>query len=57
MTLTQLEIFSLVAQLHGFTSAAQRLGISQSAVSPAIKALEPALGGELFRRQPSPGEL
>ncbi|MBD8148319.1 LysR family transcriptional regulator [Pseudomonas fluorescens] len=50
MTLTQLEIFSLVAKLQGFTSAAHRLGISQSAVSHAIKALEQELGVELFRR-------
>ena len=50
MTLTQLEIFALVAELQGFTSAAHRLGISQSAVSHAIKALEQELGVELFRR-------
>ena len=50
MTLTQLEIFSLVAELRGFTNAAHRLGISQSAVSHAIKALEQELGVELFRR-------
>ncbi|KTB60694.1 LysR family transcriptional regulator [Pseudomonas allii] len=50
MTLTQLEIFSLVAELQGFTHAANRLGISQSAVSHAIKGLEQALGVELFRR-------
>ena len=37
MTLTQLEIFSLVAELRGFTLAAHRLGISQSAVSHAMK--------------------
>ncbi|MCP1463051.1 LysR family transcriptional regulator [Pseudomonas sp. S3E17] len=53
MTLTQLEIFSLVAELQGFTSAAHRLGISQSAVSHAIKALEQELGVELFRRHQS----
>jgi DNA-binding transcriptional LysR family regulator len=53
MTLTQLEIFSLVAELQGFTSAAHRLGISQSAVSHAIKALEKELGVELFRRHQS----
>ncbi|QHF45024.1 LysR family transcriptional regulator [Pseudomonas sp. S35] len=53
MTLTQLEIFSLVAELQGFTSAANRLGISQSAVSHAIKALELELGVELFRRHQS----
>lgn len=57
MTLTQLEIFSLVAELQGFTSAAHRLGISQSAVSHAIKALEQELGVELFRRHQSQVEL
>ena len=53
MTLTQLEIFSLVAELHGFTPAANRLGISQSAVSHALKSLEQELGVELLRRHQS----
>ena len=53
MTLTQLEIFSLVAELRGFTAAANRLGISQSAVSHALKSLEQELGVELFRRHQS----
>ena len=57
MTLTQLEIFSLVAELQGFTSAAHRLGISQSAVSHAIKALEQELGVALFRRHQTLVEL
>lgn len=57
MTLTQLEIFSLVAELQGFTSAANRLGISQSAVSHAIKSLEQELGVELIRRHQSLVEL
>ncbi|MCU1752357.1 LysR family transcriptional regulator [Pseudomonas sp. 6D_7.1_Bac1] len=57
MTLTQLEIFSLVAELHGFTSAANRLGITQSAVSHAIKSLEQELGVELLRRHQSHIEL
>ena len=57
MTLTQLEIFSRVAELHSFTSAAHRLGISQSAVSHAIKALEQELGVELFRRHQAQIEL
>ncbi|MDU9023271.1 LysR substrate-binding domain-containing protein [Pseudomonas corrugata] len=57
MTLTQLEIFSLVAELHGFTAAATRLGISQSAVSHAIKSLEQELGVELLRRHQSVVEL
>ncbi|WP_025109948.1 LysR family transcriptional regulator [Pseudomonas sp. H1h] len=57
MTLTQLEIFSLVAQLRGFTLAAHRLGISQSAVSHALKSLEQELGVELLRRHQSQVEL
>lgn len=57
MTLTQLEIFSTVAELRGFTSAAHRLGIGQSAVSHAIKALEQELGVELFRRHQQHVEL
>lgn len=57
MTLTQLEIFSLVAELQGFTSAAHRLGISQSAVSHAIKGLEEELGVALFRRHQAQVEL
>lgn len=57
MTLTQLEIFSLVAELHGFTAAAHRLGISQSAVSHALKSLEQELGVELLHRQQSRVEL
>ncbi|MDR6607431.1 LysR family transcriptional regulator [Pseudomonas synxantha] len=57
MTLSQLEIFSLVAELHGFTAAANRLGISQSAVSHALKSLEQELGVELLRRHQSRVEL
>lgn len=57
MTLTQLEIFSLVAEIRGFTLAAHRLGISQSAVSHAIKSLEQELGVELLRRHQSQVEL
>ncbi|AZE49250.1 LysR family transcriptional regulator [Pseudomonas chlororaphis] len=57
MTLSQLQIFSLVAELHGFTSAASRLGISQSAVSHALKSLELELGVELIRRHQSLVEL
>ncbi|WP_460928232.1 LysR family transcriptional regulator [Pseudomonas sp. MC6] len=57
MTLTQLEIFSLVAELRGFTLAAHRLGISQSAVSHAMKSLEQELGVELLRRHSSSVEL
>lgn len=51
MTFTQLEIFTLVAELRGFTAAALRLGVSQSAVSHAIKSLEQELGVQLIERQ------
>lgn len=57
MTLSQLQIFSLVAELRGFTSAASRLDISQSAVSHALKSLEQELGVELIRRHQSLVEL
>ncbi|BAV75565.1 transcriptional regulator, LysR family [Pseudomonas chlororaphis subsp. aurantiaca] len=57
MTLSQLQIFSLVAELRGFTSTASRLGISQSAVSHALKSLEQELGVELIRRHQSLVEL
>lgn len=57
MTLTQLEIFSQVAELRGFTLAAHQLGISQSAVSHAMKLLEQELGVELLRRHQSQVEL
>lgn len=57
MTLTQLEIFSTVAELNGFTAAAHRLGISQSAVSHALKSLERELGVELLRRHQTQVEL
>lgn len=53
MTLTQLEVFSTVAELKGFTTAAQRLRISQSAVSHAVKSLERELGVVLIERKHS----
>ncbi len=40
MTFTQLEIFALIAELKSFTATAEKLGISQSAVSHALKSLE-----------------
>ncbi|MDC8756446.1 LysR family transcriptional regulator [Janthinobacterium fluminis] len=57
MTFTQLEIFALVAELRGFTAAAAKLAISQSAVSHALKGLERELGVELLVRQQSSVEL
>ncbi|KQU69112.1 MULTISPECIES: LysR family transcriptional regulator [unclassified Rhizobacter] len=53
MTFTQLEIFALVAELGGFTAAASRLGIGQSAASHALKALEKELRVSLISRHPT----
>ncbi|MBP6121353.1 MULTISPECIES: LysR family transcriptional regulator [Providencia] len=51
MTLTQLEIFTIVAELKSFTLAAMKLNISQSAVSHAIKSLEKDINVTLFTRE------
>lgn len=50
MTFTQLEIFVVVAELGSFTAAGQRLGITQSAVSHALKQLETEWGVTLLSR-------
>lgn len=50
MTSAQLQAFITVAKANSFTSAAILLGISQSAVSHAIKSLEVELGVLLFVR-------
>lgn len=50
MTFTQLEIFAVVAELGSFTAAGQRLAISQSAVSHALKQLETEWGVTLLSR-------
>ena len=57
MTFTQLEIFTLVAELRGFSAAATRLGISQSAVSHALKALEKEMGVDLIVRHQASADL
>ncbi|WPA93737.1 LysR family transcriptional regulator [Providencia zhijiangensis] len=51
MTLSQLEIFTRVAELKSFTLAAMFLSISQSAVSHAIKSLEKDFNVSLFTRE------
>ena len=48
--LTRLQIFLSVAENLSFSDAAQKLHISQPTVSHHIKALEQALGVELFDR-------
>ena len=50
MTSAQLQAFVTVAQTKSFTTAALLLGISQSAVSHAIKSAEKELGVSLFMR-------
>ena len=54
MTFGQLEIFATLAETRGFTAAALRLGISQPAVSHALKSLEDELGIKLFDRSAAP---
>ena len=48
MDIKQLEIFCEVYRHKGFSPAAKRLGLTQSAVSQRIKALEDELGSPLF---------
>lgn len=57
MTFTQLEIFALIAELKSFTATAEKLGISQSAVSHALKSLEQHWGINLISRTQSDIEL
>ena len=57
MTLTQLEIFSKLAELKNFTHTAQQLNISQSAISHALKALEKKWETQLFYRNNNEVEL
>lgn len=43
-------VFVAVAETHGFAAAARRLGVSKSAVSKRITAIEQRLGAQLFHR-------
>jgi len=53
MELYQLRTFAAVAELGHLTRAAERLHVSQPAVSAQIRALEDDLGLPLFERSPS----
>ncbi|WKB54846.1 LysR family transcriptional regulator [Eleftheria terrae] len=57
MTFTQLEVFATLAQAGSFSRAAALLGITQSAVSHALRALERELGVTLFSRDRAQPEL
>jgi DNA-binding transcriptional LysR family regulator len=50
MDVRQLEMFRSVAEEGGFTRAAERLHVSQSAVSRQVKLLEEELGSQLLHR-------
>lgn len=53
MRLEQLEYFVATADAGAISAAAQRLGISQPAVSAAVRSLEKELGGALLKRKNS----
>ena len=52
MTLTQLRAFLHSARLRSFTAAADRLGMSQPAMSDLVRRLENELGTPLLARRP-----
>ena len=51
MELQQLKYFRVAAELEHITRAAERLFVSQSAISRAVTQLEEELGVKLFNRQ------
>lgn len=57
MNLRRIEVFLAVAEAGGFTAAADRLHIVQSAVSATIRDLEEELGSPLFIRGKRPLQL
>jgi DNA-binding transcriptional LysR family regulator len=57
ITLRQLEAFVWIARLGTFRAAADRLGLSQAAISLRIRQLETATGAVLFNRRGSAVQL
>ncbi|MBW4082004.1 LysR family transcriptional regulator [Paenibacillus sp. S150] len=53
MTLIQLEVFVAIIETQSFTKAGEKLGLTQSAVSHALKNLEQAWGVKLLERNRS----
>ena len=53
MELHQIKYFVALCEELSFTRAAKRCGVSQPSLTNGIKALEAAVGGELFTRRPS----
>lgn len=51
MEIQQIRYFLTVAELLSFTRAAERLGVSQPAITNGIRRLESELGAPLFHRQ------
>lgn len=54
LTTTQLQALDALSELRHFTKAAQRLGITQSALSQQVKSLEQAVGLPLINRDTRP---
>src|ERR1700712_3623517 len=52
MSLRQMEYLVAVVEEGSFTRAAERLFVSQPALSHQVKALETSVGGELLERRP-----
>src|SRR3954469_17881603 len=57
ISLRQMEYVVAVVEEGSFTRAAQRLFVSQPALSHQIKALEQSVGGALLERQPQSVQL
>jgi len=55
--LRELRIFSAISESQTLTEAAKKLGVTQSAVSQALKILEEHLGADLLVRRSSPPVL